>query len=103
MASTPTGQGYWIATADGRVLPFGDAVLYSATGGPLTDTASSALAGASGARPGTGAAGKPTPPATPMVAIAAPPDGRGYWLLARDGGVFSFGVLFHARAPARQL
>jgi hypothetical protein len=102
MASTPTGQGYWIATADGRVLPFGDAVLYSATGGPLTDTASSAAAGATGAHPGPGPAGKPTPPATSMVAIAASPDGKGYWLLARDGGVFSFGVPFHGSVPDRQ-
>jgi hypothetical protein len=36
------------------------------------------------------------------VAIAASPDGKGYWLLAADGGVFSFGVPFHGRVPARQ-
>jgi len=27
----------------------------------------------------------------PVVGIAATPDGRGYWLVASDGGVFSFG------------
>jgi hypothetical protein len=27
----------------------------------------------------------------PMVAIAANPDGTGYWTAAVDGGVFSFG------------
>jgi hypothetical protein len=27
----------------------------------------------------------------PMVAIAANPDGTGYWTAAADGGVFSFG------------
>jgi hypothetical protein len=38
----------------------------------------------------------------PTVAIAASPDGKGYWLLARDGGVFSFGVPFHGSVPERQ-
>ena len=27
----------------------------------------------------------------PIVGIASTPDGRGYWLVASDGGVFSFG------------
>jgi hypothetical protein len=27
----------------------------------------------------------------PIVAIASTPDGGGYWLVASDGGVFSFG------------
>ena len=27
----------------------------------------------------------------PVVAMAAPPDGRGYWLVASDGGIFAFG------------
>jgi hypothetical protein len=27
----------------------------------------------------------------PIVAIVAAPDGKGYWLVAKDGGVFSFG------------
>jgi len=27
----------------------------------------------------------------PVVGMAATPDGRGYWLVARDGGIFSFG------------
>jgi len=86
LAATPSGQGYWIATADARVLAFGDALLYSATGGPLP-------------------AAKPTGSAaatSPTVAIAASPDGRGYWLLARDGGVFSFGVPFHGSVPDRR-
>ena len=28
---------------------------------------------------------------TPVVGIAATPDGRGYWMVASDGGVFNFG------------
>ena len=27
----------------------------------------------------------------PVVGIASTPDGKGYWLVASDGGVFSFG------------
>ena len=28
---------------------------------------------------------------TPIVGMAATPDGGGYWLVASDGGIFSFG------------
>jgi hypothetical protein len=27
----------------------------------------------------------------PVVGMAATPDGNGYWLVASDGGIFSFG------------
>ena len=27
----------------------------------------------------------------PIVGIVAAPDGKGYWLVAKDGGVFAFG------------
>jgi hypothetical protein len=27
----------------------------------------------------------------PIVGMEATPDGRGYWLVASDGGIFSFG------------
>ncbi len=27
----------------------------------------------------------------PIVGMASTPDGRGYWLVAADGGMFSFG------------
>ena len=27
----------------------------------------------------------------PIVSMAATPDGRGYWLVASDGGVFAYG------------
>jgi hypothetical protein len=87
LAATPSGQGYWVATADAQVFAFGDAVLQATTGGTLAP-----VAGAPG----------PPPPTTPTVAIAASPDGKGYWLLARDGGIFSFGVPFHGSVPDRQ-
>ena len=53
------------ATVAGTVLPFGTA----AYEGSLSGTSLNA----------------------PVVAMAATPDGHGYWLVASDGGVFSFG------------
>ena len=45
------------------------------------------------------------PPQQPIVGMAATPDGRGYWLVAADGGVFTFGdAQFYgsgARCPTR--
>jgi hypothetical protein len=32
----------------------------------------------------------------PVTAVAATPSGRGYWLVAGDGGVFAFGDATHA-------
>ena len=40
----------------------------------------------------------------PIVGMAATPDGGGYWLVASDGGIFSFGdALFHGSTGGRQL
>jgi hypothetical protein len=64
MAATPTGGGYWVASAAGAVKNFGDAV----AAGALTSH-----------------------PNLPVVGIAASPSGAGYWLAAADGGVFAFG------------
>ena len=88
LASTPSGEGYWLAASDGRVFAFGDALPRGATPGQ-------GLAGAIGA----------AKPAAPIVAIAAHPDGRGYWLLGADGGVFAvdtgfFGSLAERRLPS---
>ncbi|HEV7865109.1 MAG TPA: peptidoglycan recognition family protein [Acidimicrobiia bacterium] len=57
--------GYWTATADGRVLPFGDV---QSSGSMAGRTLSGAIVG-----------------------MAATPSGKGYWLLGSDGGIFSFG------------
>jgi hypothetical protein len=65
MASTPAGNGYWLAKADGTVSAFGSTVSYGDLSGE-THTA-------------------------PTVGIVATPDGKGYWLVASNGGVFTFG------------
>jgi subtilisin family serine protease len=58
------GNGYWVVTIDGRVLPFGGARSY----GDLHGRAHA-----------------------PIVASARTPDGRGYWLAGSDGSVYAFG------------
>jgi peptidoglycan/xylan/chitin deacetylase (PgdA/CDA1 family) len=70
LASTQSGDGSWVASADGGVFPQGAAISYGdLRGQPLN---------------------------RPIVGIAATPDGRGYWLLGADGGIFSFGdARFH--------
>ena len=40
----------------------------------------------------------------PVVGIAATPSGRGYWLVASDGGIFTFGdARFHGSTGAIHL
>jgi hypothetical protein len=42
--------------------------------------------------------------AAPVVGIASTPDGRGYWEVASDGGVFAFGdAQFYGSMGARPL
>jgi hypothetical protein len=65
MASTPSGEGCWLAAADGGVFCEGDA----------------AFAGSAGA----------IRLVRPIVGMASTPSGRGYWLVASDGGVFAYG------------
>ncbi|HVW31249.1 MAG TPA: peptidoglycan recognition family protein [Acidimicrobiia bacterium] len=57
--------GYWTATADGRVLPFGSAESLGSMAGKVL--------------------------AAPIVGMAANPVSAGYWLLGADGGIFTFG------------
>ena len=62
--ATPTRKGYWMATADGVVHPFGDAAHYG-------DFRNSRLLG-------------------DVLHMAPLPNGRGYYMLGQDGGLFSF-------------
>jgi hypothetical protein len=64
MATTPSGNGYWIAGASGKAAARGGAASLGSVSG-LT---------------------------RPVVGIAALPSGDGYWMTAGDGGVFSFGA-----------
>jgi hypothetical protein len=65
IAASPTGTGYWLATATGATFAFGDATGYGSMAGRAL--------------------------AKPIVGLAATPSGHGYWMVAADGGIFSFG------------
>ena len=64
MAAARTGGRFWFATPDGHVQP-----------GRGTPSYGSLV----------------SPPRAPIVGMSATPSGLGYWLVASDGGVFSFG------------
>jgi ribosomal protein L24E len=60
-----SASGYWLAAADGGVFSFGNAPYEGSMGGiPLN---------------------------SPVVGMAAAPDGNGYLMVASDGGIFGFG------------
>ncbi|MBV9661903.1 MAG: 3D domain-containing protein [Acidimicrobiales bacterium] len=70
IAPTTTGNGYWLAAADGGVFAYGDATFHGSTGGIHLNA--------------------------PIVGIAPTTTGNGYWLAAADGGVFAYGgATFH--------
>jgi hypothetical protein len=72
---TPDGQGYWVYQTNagvGQILTFGDAKWYGDTFGHFPW--------------GTG-----HPPNGHPVGLTATADGKGYWEVWSDGGVFSFG------------
>jgi hypothetical protein len=77
MASTPSGNGYWLVAADGGVFSFGGAVFYGSLAGLRLDA--------------------------PIVGIATTQTGMGYWLDGSDGGVFTFGDAgFFGSTPGSQ-
>jgi hypothetical protein len=76
MASTPDGGGYWIADQTGKVFAFGDAKNFVPNAGATRPVKSRDPAVAA---------------PSSVVAIAATPDGKGYWLADQDGRVTAFG------------
>jgi hypothetical protein len=71
MASTPSGNGYYLVASDGGVFSF-------------------PKGGAPGAIPFYGSAGGTTIGA-PAVSIVTTPTGNGYWIAAANGRVFNYG------------
>ena len=120
MASTPSGNGYWLADASGGVSAHGGAVGYGSMVGhrlnaPIAHIVSTPDGGgywlvasdggifSFGDAPFYGSMGGRHLNA-PVVDIAPTPDGKGYWLVASDGGVFSFGdARFHGSAGGIRL
>ena len=108
IAATPDGGGYWLVAADGGVFSFGDAGFFDGRWAASTSTRPSSVwrprptAAATGSSPPTaGCSASATPASTVRWAASTSTrpssgwrprsDGRGYWLVAADGGVFSFG------------
>ena len=106
MARTPTGNGYWLASRDGRVFSFGAADHHGSVSpappSPVVGIAATPtgrgywLATENGSIYSFGDAGffgslGNVPLAKPIVGIAATPSGGGYWMVAEDGGIFTFG------------
>ena len=78
IASTPSGNGYWMVASDGGIFSFGDAAFHGSTGATALNQ--------------------------PIVGMASTPSGNGYWLVAADGGIFSFGdAVFHGSTGAMTL
>lgn len=74
-SNTPSGQGFWLVGADGGVFSLGDAQFYGSI--PELQQPGGLLEGRQLAATVTG--------------LAASPTGAGYWMVAEDGGMFSFG------------
>ncbi len=120
LVATPSGKGYYIAEANGRVNAFGDAVFRGDPSGlvldrPIVDMALSTsghgylLLGSDGGVFNYGNLGfyGSVPQLVPLaaqttkaVAIIGSPDGKGYWIVHDDGGMFTFGsARFHGSVP----
>ena len=116
MASTSDGGGYWMVASDGGIFTFGDAKFYGSMGGkPLNDPIVGMTpsprwwvpAGGLGRRHlrlrgaafyGSMGGKSPQPP---IVGMTATGDGKGYWMVATDGGIFAFGDAgFHGSTAA---
>ena len=65
IASTPSGDGYWLVDSSGAVHPHGGAISYGSMAGAALNA--------------------------PVNHLVPTPDGGGYWMVAADGGIFSFG------------
>src|SRR3954463_4192816 len=68
--------------------------LLLALGAPLASTSPAGAGGAFQVRPFGGARPLGAPNGAlnaPLVGIASTPLGKGYWLLAQDGGIFTYG------------
>jgi hypothetical protein len=120
MVSTPDGRGYWLLAADGGVFTFGSAKFFGSTGNIHLNKPAVAMAPTADGRgywfvasdggvfafgdaayPGSAYQLSPNAPAggsnsiaplnRPADGIVGTNDGGGYWMVAADGGVFTFG------------
>ena len=77
IAQTVDQGGYWLAASDGGVFSFGDASFYGSMGGKHLNAPVVAIV--------------PTPYYVKPPGPYPNPGAKGYWEVASDGGIFSFG------------
>ncbi len=77
MTATQDQGGYWLVASDGGIFSYGDATFWGSTGSLKLN------------KPVVGMASTPYSPG--VGAAPASPAGLGYWLVASDGGIFSYG------------
>lgn len=86
-STTSSGNGYYLLGADGGIFAFGDAAFHGSIQGIVNGLFSDGRLATSWLD-------------APIVGIAPTSSGRGYWLTAADGGMFSFGdAEFHGSVP----
>ena len=107
-AVVPGATGYWLVAKDGGIFAYGDAGFLRLPRWDFALTCPSwawpppPMGRATGWWPATvGSSPTGTPASTapmggsplnqPIVGMAPTPDGQGYWLVARDGGIFAYG------------
>ena len=116
MANTPSGDGYWLFTSQGRVLPylgapfFGDLSTVVLNGSIVESVVTPTGLGyyMVGEDGGIFSFGDAVFYGSmggvrlnePVVALAPDPDGVGYWLVAADGGIFAFEASFRGSMGA---
>ena len=90
LAATQDQGGYWLVAADGGVFSYGDASFWGSTGSLKLN------------KPIVGMAATPYVPGA--GGAPASPAGLGYWLVASDGGIFSYGdATFHGSTGSLKL
>ena len=103
--TTPSGDGYWLLTATGRVYPFGEARYRGSVSDARTVAMASTPSGKGYWILGRGGRvmpfgdalrlGSPETGQGPFVAITPTPSGLGYWLVSAAGKVHVFGDAVH--------
>jgi hypothetical protein len=107
VVGTPSGNGLWVLSSNGRISGYGDAVVYGSTESmklnapavrlePTSTGKGYWVLAADGGIFAFGDAGffgstGDLKLNKPIISMAATKSGKGYWLLASDGGVFTFG------------
>ncbi len=77
MAATQDQGGYWLVASDGGIFTYGDAPFFGSAGSIKLN------------KPIVGMAATPYVPGAGGAPAA--PSGLGYWLVASDGGIFTYG------------